>query len=233
VALSGSLKARLLEESVASPSKVLVMGHGSIGVDLNRFTPVDDARRRELREERELSPSTRVVTFVARLTRDKGIDDLPIVWTGVIERVPDAWLLVVGDPDPGESIDQLRGLTRTSFLGHTSEVEKVFQLADLNLSLSRREGLGMVPLEAAACGIPTAGYAVTGIVDSVEDGVAGRLVPLGDTARLIEEITRLLSTPKELDRLGAQAQGLVRQRFRMEDVWDLWRSFLEGRTPTG
>lgn len=120
-------------------------------------------------------------------------------------------------------------MTRTSRRSHTSEVEKLFQIADLNLSLSRREGLGLVPLEAAACGVPTAAFAVTGIIDTIEDGVSGRLVAPGGAAQLIDVVSHLLMTPGELERLGDHALDNVTQRHRAEDVWEAWREFLQGR----
>jgi glycosyltransferase involved in cell wall biosynthesis len=75
---------------------------------------------------------------------------------------------------------------------------------------SRREGYGVVAREAMAHGRAVVATAVGGLVDAVEDGVTGLVVPAADPATLREAISGLLNGPGERGRLG----GAARERAR-------------------
>jgi phosphatidylinositol alpha-1,6-mannosyltransferase len=75
------------------------------------------------------------------------------------------------------------------------------------------EGFGMVAIEAAAHGLPTAAYATGGIVDAVSDGVSGRLVAPGDGAALGLAIVELLTRPLPMAPMIAFARGFAWSRF--------------------
>ena len=67
-----------------------------------------------------------------------------------------------------------------------------------------------------AWGRPVVASAVGGLVDAVEDGVTGLLVPPGDVAALREAIERLLGDAELRERLGAAARERAAQRFSLE-----------------
>ena len=72
---------------------------------------------------------------------------------------------------------------------------------------SRREGYGFVAHEAMAYGRPVVATAVGGLVDAIEDGVSGLLVPAGDAHKLREALEQLLEDEALRSRLGAAARG--------------------------
>jgi len=75
---------------------------------------------------------------------------------------------------------------------------------------SRLEGLGTSLLDAMCFGVPVVATAAGGIVEAVDDGVTGRLVPVGDAAALAAALVELLRDPAGRARMGEAA----RQRFR-------------------
>jgi phosphatidylinositol alpha-1,6-mannosyltransferase len=75
----------------------------------------------------------------------------------------------------------------------------------------RGEGLGIVPLEAAAAGVPAIVGNVGGTVDTVVDGVTGLLVPPGDVDSLAAALLTLGRDPERRIRMGRAAQAFVRQ----------------------
>lgn len=93
--------------------------------------------------------------------------------------------------------DQLKVTSMVSFLGRVSrdELVSIVRTASINLHTSIAEGWCLSALEAAACGVPTAGYAVPGLSESVRDGVTGRLVPDGNIQALAEAIESILAQP--------------------------------------
>ena len=78
---------------------------------------------------------------------------------------------------------------------------------------SRREGYGVVAREAMAHGRPVVATGVGGLLDAVEDGVTGLLVPPRDPAALRVAIERLLDDAALRRRLGAAARERARARF--------------------
>ena len=78
---------------------------------------------------------------------------------------------------------------------------------------SRREGYGVVAREAMAHGRPVVASAVGGLVDAVEDGVTGILVPPGDAVALREAVKRLLADVALRERLGRAAAREAIERF--------------------
>ena len=85
---------------------------------------------------------------------------------------------------------------------------------------SRREGYGVVAREAMAYGRPVVATAVGGLVDAVEDGVTGLLVPPGDVEAIRHAVSRLLEDTALRRRLGEAARERARQRFSAEACRD-------------
>jgi glycosyltransferase involved in cell wall biosynthesis len=143
------------------------------------------------------------VLFVGRLSEEKGVlelavaaRDLPLVVAGsghLAARVPGA----VGAVPPGE-------------LG------RYYERAAIVAVPSRREGYGLVAREAMAYGRPVVASAVGGLVEAIEDGVTGVLVPARDPVALRHALEQLLADAGRRGRLGAAARAYAVERFSRE-----------------
>jgi glycosyltransferase involved in cell wall biosynthesis len=113
--------------------------------------------------------------------------------------------------------DELGIRQRVRFLGAVSHLDlpAYYQQAAINILCSRHEGLGMVTLEAAACGIPTVGTAVGLLPDHAELGIS---VPVGDAVVLANAINRLLTDRERRLSLGQAARKLVERRFTIAET---------------
>ena len=236
VCVSESLRARAVGLGVVHEAKATVLGPGSFnGVDVGRFRP---GRRQtpevsRLRVSLALPEGSPVVGFVGRLTRDKGIEDLLTALEVVRERVPNARGLLVGGFEEGDSLPErvrsrLRADPRVIMTGFVADAAPYYSLMDVLAFPSYREGFGNAPMEAAASGVAVAGYAATGTVDSVRDGVTGTLVPVGDSRRLGEAIRSYLEDRDLRLRHGAAARARAEREFRREIVWEGWERFYRG-----
>ncbi|WP_457190918.1 glycosyltransferase [Nocardioides sp. P5_E3] len=231
VAVSDSVRS-IAEQQLRVPNnKVRVIHHGSAnGIDSERFVPLLGAARDSERRRHGIAAEAVLYVFAGRLTRDKGIEQLVRIWPRIEEQVGDAHLVVVGQPEPVDSVDeqaisQLGRMSSVSLLSPTPEIELLFGAADLNLSLSRREGMPTVILEAASCGVPTVGFAVTGVVDAVSS-TTGVLVPLDAQPRFVAEAVSLGLNPGARNALGFNARARIQRDFVPEDVWEAWAQFL-------
>ncbi|MCW2782056.1 MAG: glycosyltransferase family 1 protein [Marmoricola sp.] len=234
VAVSPSLRDALLAARVVRPAKVVVLGHGSAnGVDVKRFVPAGPDGVLDARATFGLPPEARVVAFVGRLTKDKGIGALVDVWDRVAAAVPDAWLLVAGTEEPAGPADEralagLRALPRVMQVGHVDAIEAVYRASDLLLMLSSREGLPTVVLEAAACEVPAVAFGVTGVVDAIEDKTTGLCSAKGDVRHVQELVLELLGVDERRTTMGQAARRRVVDGFAQETVWQAWSELVTG-----
>lgn len=96
------------------------------------------------------------------------------------------------------------------------ELVGLYRGASLFVLSSDEEGLGLVLLEAMACGLPVISTRCIGPETVVEDGVTGVLTPVGDAQALADAIAQLLSSPALRSEMGRRGQELVHTRFSGE-----------------
>ena len=152
------------------------------------------------------------ILFIGRVRRYKGLGWVLASMPRVLQQVPDARLVVVGD---GPYVPELkleaarRGLAqRIEFRGFLPAAEKVRALQEswVLVQPSPKEGWGLTVVEAGACGTPVVAADSPGLRDSVRRDVTGLLVPYEDEAALAAALTRvLLDRPL---RLGLAAAGV-------------------------
>jgi glycosyltransferase involved in cell wall biosynthesis len=159
-------------------------------------------------------------------------------WPLVLERVPAARLLIVGDGSMRAELEaharSLRLLgepcaddacvgtrharpgARVVFTGRRDDVPAVTAALDVAVLPSYREAQGLVILEAMALSRPVVASNVGGIPEMIEDGVTGLLVPPRDPPALAGAITRLLLDHPLADMIARAGHDLVHDRFCVE-----------------
>lgn len=210
----------LVQEGLVAPGKISVIGPGSVaGVNLKRFSVERWGGQAAAQTRRELGIpiDALVIVFVGRITRDKGILELVAAFEIVSEGAHDVHLVLVGpleperDPLPLATLDTLNRNRRIHAVGFTTVPERYLAAADIFCLPSYREGFGSVAVEAAALQLPTVVTRVTGLVDSVVEGVTGLVVPPKNVSKLTEALKALLESKELRDSLGHQGlQRVVR-----------------------
>jgi D-inositol-3-phosphate glycosyltransferase len=206
----------------ANPAHISVV---EPGVDLTMFQPID---RAEARRNIGYGPG-RLLLFVGRLERLKGVEVAIRALAALEEQEPDARLLVLGDDarnsassEGGESeMERLKSIAsstgvrdRVDFLGSVAhhELPYFYGAADVCVMPSYSESFGLVALEAQACGLPVVGSAASGLRSVVRDGASGFLLETHDPQAYAERIGRLLAEPQLAERMGHHGRQLA-QRF--------------------
>ena len=146
--------------------------------------------------------------------------------------LPEAELLVAGGPvrsrihtDP-EAVRlhalaaELGVADRVHVVGSVprTDMPALIRSADVVVATPWYEPFGIVLLEAAACGRPLVGSAVGGLLDSVDDGRTGLLVPPRDPVALAAAVTALLADPGRRTAVGAAARARAEDRFSWRQV---------------
>lgn len=191
-------------------------------IDLERFRP--DAEVDPIRARFGLSRNDRVVLAFGRLVRRKGVDRLIRVLPGITARVPSALLVIAGTGPDTKRLERLARKTpgKTIFAGRVPDEDAaaVYTLADVfALPVADRyrgleiEGLGVVLLEAAACGTPCVTGRSGGTPEAVIDGTSGFVVNAHDGVELTDRISYLLSHPEEAEAMGRAGRAHVKTYF--------------------
>jgi glycosyltransferase involved in cell wall biosynthesis len=238
---SRSQREFLIREEIVRPSKLMVLGNGSVsGVDAARFRP-DPALRQRWRERLGIPAADSVMLFVGRLHRDKGVLDLARAFGLVAGERPDVRLLIVG-PDEQHLRPAIEGICgshrgRLHFLDFTSAPEAVMAASDVLCLPSYREGFGSVIIEAAAAGVPAVASRIYGIVDAIEEGRTGLLHEPGDVDGLAARLLRIVADPALRTSLGNAARvRAVRdfsQRSLTSAILDVYAQLLDPVTSSG
>lgn len=217
----------LIEENIISANKISVIGKGSLaGVDLSRFNQERFSKNERERLKHEIINNQRsiVLTFIGRITKDKGIFELLLAFKLLRESGYIVELMLVGPFDIGkdkkssELQTYVQNLEKVHWINYTDEPERYLAFTDILCLPSYREGFGTVVIEAAAMGIPTVGTNIPGLSDAIEKDVTGLLVPVTDHEALFKAIKKLLDSPYERKNMGASAKMRCFEKFDAEKV---------------
>jgi glycosyltransferase involved in cell wall biosynthesis len=225
--VSHSLRSELVEGGMCAPDKVEVLGHGSVaGVDPDRFARSPDVERSvvDVRRSLRIPPGDRILGYLGRLTRDKGVVELAEAWPELARAHPTWHLLLVGeydetDPVPGAVRQRLSDDPRVHHVGWQPDVVPYLAAMDVLTLPTHREGFGLVLIEAAALGVPTVAGKVIGVVDAVVDGKTGLLVPPRDAAALRRTLDQVMADAGLRASLGAAGRQWAVESFGPDDLW--------------
>jgi glycosyltransferase involved in cell wall biosynthesis len=235
--VSHSERQFLIDEGIISPSKSMVLAHGSIcGVDMSRFHPDLNARD-AIRLEIGVNADSMLLLFMGRLNREKGVLDLAEAFATIAAHNHDAILLIVG-PDEGEILQDMRRRCasyddRLKSIGYTPHPERYMAAADILCLPSYREGFGLVIIEAAACSVPAVASRIYGVTDAVEESVTGLLHEAHNSRDLAEKLSQLLQNPSQRLNMGIAGLARVKRLFAREQLTSamlgMYRHLLEAR----
>jgi glycogen synthase len=215
IAVSHKMREDILAHFGADPSRVVVI-HNGIDPELFKRTTARDALER-------LGVRAPYVLFVGRITDQKGIFHLLEAARALPAGVQ--VVLCASAPDTPEIEERLRhavaGQPSVKWINEMVPVGVVTQLyshAAVFCCPSVYEPFGLINLEAMACEAPVVASAVGGILEVVEDGKTGLLVPPAQPAALAQAITRVLDNPDLARDMGKAGRRRVEEKFSWASV---------------
>ena len=208
------------------------------GIDTDHFTPTDSS---ELKSELGLSDK-KVIVSVGRLVHRKGQDVLIEAMPHLLKEIPDAHLVLIGEgPYRGYLETRVKNLgidSSVTFIGRITyaDLPRYICLGEVFVMPSRSrlaglevEGLGIVYLEASACGLPVIAGNSGGAPDAVVQGVTGLVVNGKDQHAVATSIATLLNDQEKAREMGRKGREWVIGQWR----WEIWsEKFRELLKPT-
>ncbi|MBI3637642.1 MAG: glycogen synthase [Candidatus Rokubacteria bacterium] len=210
IAVSNKMREDILAHFEVDPKKVVVIHNG---IDPSRFVRTE--QRDALARRGVTEP---YVLFVGRITDQKGIFHL----MDAAARLPEGVQVVfcASAPDTPEIEERMRRAIpqhpNVLWIPEMVPLEDVLQLyshAAVFACPSVYEPFGLINLEAMACETPVVASAVGGILEVVEDGKTGYLVPPARPAELAAAITRVLDDPAQARAIGQAGRRRVEGKF--------------------
>jgi phosphatidylinositol alpha-1,6-mannosyltransferase len=197
------------------------------GIDTDHFAPVDSS---ELKETLGLA-SKKVIVSVGRLVHRKGQDILIQAMPEVLKKIPDAHLVLIGEgPYRGYLESRVKKLDigeHVTFIGRISyaDLPRYICLGQLFVMPCRSrfaglevEGLGIVYLEASACGLPVIAGNSGGAPDAVLDGVTGLVIDGRGPRAVGHSIETLLLSPDRAHQMGLAGRVWIIDQWQ----WKIW-----------
>jgi phosphatidylinositol alpha-1,6-mannosyltransferase len=198
------------------------------GIDTAHFIPQPDAMQK--RKELGLQDK-KIIISVGRLVHRKGQDNLIQAMPAVLKKIPNAHLLLVGEGPYRKHLEKLvlkSSLEQNvTFAGRImyDRLPSYLSAADLFAMPSRSrffglevEGLGIVYLEASACGIPVVAGNSGGAPDAVLEGVTGLCVDGTNIEQITAAIVEICSDAERASHMGAAGRNWIVNQWR----WDIW-----------
>ena len=197
------------------------------GIDTDHFSPQD---ARALRNELGLTDK-KVIVSVGRLVHRKGQDILIEAMPAIIKDVPEAHILMIGEgPYRSYLENRVKALgiqERVTFIGRIqyADLPRYICVGDLFVMPSRSrlaglevEGLGIVYLEASACGLPVIAGDSGGAPDAVLEGETGLVVDGTSKSDVAAAVVELLLDADRSKAMGIRGRQWIIQEWR----WEIW-----------
>jgi glycosyltransferase involved in cell wall biosynthesis len=223
IAISSEIEQGLLEIGI-NPQRIWSIPNG---VDIEKFSPVPQSRRCELRQKLSLRADKVVFIFTGRLSVAKGLLLLIQAWEQLTLKYPNIYLLIIGSGTASyDSCEEsLHAYIRAhhlyesvSLVGEVNNVSEYLQASDIFVFPSYYEGLSLALLEALACGLPVIATRVGAAEQVVRPRENGILISPKNQQEIQLAMEWLLKHEELWATLGAKARNSIIEKYSIEAV---------------
>jgi len=193
------------------------------GLDLSEFTHIPP--RGEFRSRYGISENEKILLFLGRIHKIKGIDLLINAYAELVKETGDVRLVIAGPDDKflsviTEQIDYLKLPKKPLFTGPLYGQDKLSAYVDADIFVlpSRYEALPMTLLEAMICGTPVIISDNCGCGRILKDTGSGSIMNFSHIQDFIQEVSRILNNPFAAKKVALDGQQYVRDNFSWDRI---------------
>lgn len=224
ICVSEGVRKQLVVDSLCKEGKGKVVGYGTAGgIRVDYFSREAIIGAPDKRAELGVSKNAFVFSFVGRIVKDKGINELVEAFDK-LSQDHDVSLILVGpqekdlDPIKRETEELIKTNKHIYAVGRQNDVRPYLAASDAFVLPSYREGVGMVLLEANAMDVPCIASDIIGCNDVVTVGVNGELVQPRCTDALYQKMKEWVEHRERVAELAKGCRNYVCSRYSSEDV---------------
>ncbi|MBC8555871.1 MAG: glycosyltransferase family 4 protein [Candidatus Brocadiales bacterium] len=220
IVVSEALEKVMIERHRIEPQKLVTIYNG---IETGEYNIPDQeviCEKSGLWEELGLKSDVPVIGAIGRLVWQKGFEYFIEAIPGLLKEFKEARFLIVGEGMLKEELKmksrKLRIEDKLIFTGFRNDIKEILASIDIFVMPSLLEGLPMILLEAMAMGKPIVATDIEGIIEVLENGKTGLLVPPRDTEALAEAVIDLLKHQDKANQMGFTARKVVIERFGVD-----------------
>lgn len=228
VCVSSEVKSISEKDRLNATNKNIILGKGTCnGIDTHdRFNPdnYNESSRLLLRNSLGISNNDRVIGYVGRLVRDKGINELVLAWQELKKNYSNIKLLLVGPIESRDSISEevkmyIKNDDSIITTGFILNAAPYFAIMDIFILPTYREGFPTVTLEASSMEIPVLITKATGCSESIIHDHTGFFIENNESS-IINGIMKYLNDDQLIRSHGINGRKLVLENFDEKKIWE-------------
>jgi len=220
-------KKTAVNEGIIAKNKIYYIGNG---VDINKFninnTSIDWLAKKK---EFDIDSRAKIICFIGRVVREKGIIDLIYAFKNILSELPDTILLIIGDNGANERdlktkdevdflINRFNIKEKVIFTGYRDDIRDLLAMSDVFVLPSYREGMPRSIIEAMAMQRAVVATNIRGCREEVINNKTGILVPVGKPRKLSNALLKILKDEKLASKMGQNGRARVEKEFNEEIV---------------
>ena len=219
--VSEAVKSEAINERIKKSEYLVWVGNG---IQCDNFT-INTLYQNSIKHKYSISENTPIVGVVARLVENKGLDIFIKASTIILDKYPNAIFIICGSgPDEKNLtnlIKELNVFDKVMFTGHVDSKKELIHIMasfDVFLLPTRREGLGIVYIEAMVLGIPVVGTRIPPITEIIVEGQTGLLAADQDYNAFAQCAISLLSDHELSIRLAEAGRKRAWEYFNIPKI---------------
>lgn len=231
ICVSHGIKEVLIEDRITNKEPIVIWNGSVQGIDMGKFNPDNITDKQGLKGKYGIEDDDFVLTFVGRIVKDKGINELVEAFEYLSLKYSDIKLLLIGwnedkrnpvSDKTKEIIDNNKNIIAT---GPQSNIVPFLSITDLFVFPSYREGFGLSLMEAGAMNVPSIASNIPGCNEVIIDGLTGLLIEPRSTSAIIESIEKLYNDRELLDYLKSNCRKSIIERYEQNQLWQHYREY--------
>ncbi|MFD2872517.1 glycosyltransferase family 4 protein [Mucilaginibacter ximonensis] len=227
---SKNLQQFILDNRFCSASKLKVIGNGSSnGINTENFKLTDSVveQARQLKSKLLIGEQDFVFTFVGRLVKDKGIEELVQSFSVINKKHPKTRLLLVGpfepelDPLSNDCLIKIQSNKTIINAGFQNDIKPYLAISSALVFPSYREGFPNVPMQAGCFNLPAIVTNINGCNEIINQGENGLIIPPKNIEALTDAMERLFTDKLLYNKMKINARKMIVDRYEQTYFWSL------------
>lgn len=229
--VSNGIKEVLIEDKITNKEPVVIWNGSVRGIDTIKFNPDNFKDNSNLKQQYNLNENDFILTFVGRIVKDKGINELVEAVNILHSKYANIKLLLIGGfENTGNPVSDItkKIIDESDFIiatGPQSNIASFLSITNLFVFPSYREGFGLSLMEAGAMGVPSIASNIPGCNEVVIDGETGILIPSHSSQAIIDSVEKLYNDRELLNKIKSNCRNSIIERYEQNKLWQYYREF--------